>query len=63
MNNQSSIKVKLLSNGRYTWEINLLFGKYKEDLARCLNAIDDDLREQFPMHTMPASGRTVELED
>jgi hypothetical protein len=69
MNNQSSIKVKLLSNGRYTWEINVLFDANHEGVTSPLGAvelskyIDIQLKEQFPDHTVKSFGRTVELDD
>ena len=66
MNNQSSIKVKLLSNGRYTWEINVLFNAqaYQSEIpVHLIKQIDIDLKEQFPDYPVKAFGRTVELDD
>jgi hypothetical protein len=67
MNNQSSIKVKLLSNGRYTWEINVLFDtgyrKSHEEAVKLSKTIDTQLREEFPNFPQTANSRTHEFEE
>lgn len=61
----SSIKVKLLANGKYTWDITIVFDKSlatAEAIALDAKSIDSQLRDKFPNHVLPGNSRTVELE-
>lgn len=61
----SSIEVKLMSSGRYTWKIIVNYpqgGDYASAVKEA-KEIDKKLKDEFPDFVMKASGRTIELED
>lgn len=64
---ESSIKVKLLSSGRYTWEINIIFNEHdgKDVIAstKLAQQIDRQLKRDFPDHVSRGGGRAVNIDE
>lgn len=64
---ESSIKVKLLSSGRYSWEINVIFNESAtEEILNCTKLakqIDNQLRESFPDHVLRGTGKAVNIDE
>lgn len=64
---ESSIKVKLLSSGRYSWEINIIFNESDNDeIKGCTDIakqIDNQLRASFPDHVLRGTGKAVNIDE
>ena len=61
-NNQANVVVKLLSNGRYNWTIELTFNSdTKDDAIEIIKYIDNHLKDKFPEYVKKSSGRTLDL--
>ncbi len=64
---ESSIKVKLLTSGRYTWEISVIFneqdGKQIIGCTKLAQQIDRQLKNEFPDHVTRGSGRVASIDE
>ena len=64
---ESSIKVKLLSSGRYTWEIIVIFNEHQKneviESTKIAQQIDRQLKQEFPDHVSRGSGRVSLIEE
>ncbi len=64
---ESSIKVKLLSSGRYAWEINIIFNEQAGDqvlsVTEKAKQIDRQLKAEFPNHVMMGGGKAVNIDE
>ena len=62
---KSNIKVKLLSSGKYIWDIQVILeggnANYKE-VINYTKEIDNMLRDKFPDVVQKSNARAVELE-
>ncbi len=64
MNSDTEISVKLLSSGRYTWNITLnMDSSLFNDGIQKIHSIDNKLRDTFPDHVSRGSGRTALIDE
>lgn len=62
---KSNIKVKLLSSGKYTWEIQVIVeggNNHYKDAVLIAKGIDNELRDKFIDVVQKSNSRAVELE-
>ena len=60
----SEITLRLLTNGKYIWTINVVFDEGKEDLAvERVRILDIKLKDKFPNYPLVGSGRSVSLDE
>lgn len=64
---ESSVKVKLLSSGRYSWEIFVIFNEHNgqevQQATKLAQQIDRQLRQEFPDHVSRGTGRAVNIDE
>lgn len=60
----SEITVKMLSSGRYTWVISIVFPTINSrEAIEDLKSIDRQLRDKFEDHVRKGAGRAVSLDE
>lgn len=58
------VSVRLLTNGKYTWVITANVGKESAGgLSDFLQHLDGTLRDKFPNHVQPGSGKISSFEE
>ncbi len=65
MQPQSNIKLKLLSSGKYTWEIQIfVFDNHRlQEAVDYARQTDNYLRDKFPDVVIKGNSRSVELDE
>lgn len=58
------VSLRLLTNGKYTWVINANVSKEQAGgLSDFLKNLDGTLRDKFPNHVTPGSGKISSFEE
>lgn len=71
VSDQSEIAIRLLNSGKYVWTISVKFApgttpKNFEEASTAvdiLKSLDGKLRDSFPNHVVPGSGRVANTDD
>lgn len=62
--NLAEVTVQLLTSGKYKWTIVVDFEKQDQEGALGqVKSIDEKLKQMFPQHPEPGSGRVSSIED
>jgi hypothetical protein len=60
----NEITLRLLTNGKYIWTINVVFDEGKEDLAiERVRQLDIKLKDKFPNYPTVGGNRSVSLDE